>query len=99
MIRFFVFLLFLGVAAAAFYGGMRYQKSLPATSADAAAAQSAQTAAEAAKAADFDRQRIAVDGDDFGSVSESLQQFPGGDFPRRQNHDARNSRARCVSSC
>lgn len=72
VIRFFVFLLFLGVAAAAFYGGMRYQKSLPATSADAAAAQSAQTAAEAAKAADFDRQRIAVDGDPKKWLAENL---------------------------
>ena len=72
MLRFFVFLLFLGVAAGAFYGGMRYQKSLPVSSADAAAAQSAFTAAEAAKAAAFERQRTAVDSDPKKWLADNL---------------------------
>ena len=31
---------------------------------------------------------IAVDRDDFRSVSKSLKQFPGRNFSRRQNYDA-----------
>ena len=72
VLRFFVFLLFIGVAAAAFYGGMRYQKSLPAPSADAAAAQSAFAAAEAAKAAAFEHQRTAVDSDPKKWLADNL---------------------------
>ena len=47
-----------------------------------------------------DAQRIvevAFDRDDLCAVNESLQQFAGRDFSRRQNHCAPHSRSRRVS--
>ena len=41
---------------------------------------------------------IAIDRDDFRAIGKSLQQFPGRDFSRRQNHCARNPCARRVRS-
>lgn len=58
MLRFFVFLLFIGVAAAAFYGGMRYQRDL------STAAQNATppaTPGASDNAAAFEQRRAAVD--------------------------------------
>ena len=39
---------------------------------------------------------VAIDGDDFGAVSESLNQFAAGDFPRGQDDHATDSRARRI---
>src|SRR5439155_16551933 len=64
--RFFVFLLFAGVAAGAFYAGMRYQQGqlfpsfLPAP---AAASQPSPTPSALDNAAAFEQKRIAVDSD------------------------------------
>ena len=55
MLRFFVFLLFIAVAGGAFYGGMRYQKSLAVEN----AAMSQPTPDD--HAATFEKKRVAVD--------------------------------------
>lgn len=66
VLRFFVFLLFLGVAAGAFYGGMRYQR-LRAVE-NAAAAQPTPDDGAAA----FEKRRASVDADPQKWIAENL---------------------------
>jgi len=70
VLRFFVFLLFLGVAAAAFYAGMSYQKRLSALQ-NAANAQPT-TSPEADRATQFERKRSAVDSDPQKWMNDNL---------------------------
>ncbi|HVS82809.1 MAG TPA: PP2C family serine/threonine-protein phosphatase [Pyrinomonadaceae bacterium] len=66
VLRFFVFLLFLGVAGGAFYGGMRYQKSLPVD--NAAPAQPSPDD----RAAAYDKKRAAVDANGQKWLADNL---------------------------
>jgi serine/threonine protein phosphatase PrpC len=66
VLRFFVFLLFLGAAGGGFYGGMRYQKSLPVE--NTATAQPSPDD----RAAAFERKRAAVDADSQKWLAENL---------------------------
>lgn len=71
MLRIFVFLLFLAVAAGAFYGGMRFQmfrsgSALPGSPAKSAAP------AEDDRATAFDRKRDAVDSDPQKWIGENV---------------------------
>ncbi len=59
VLRFFVFLLFIGVAVAAFYGGMRYQRDKSAASPTA----TPQPSPAAPDSSAFDEKRAAVDSD------------------------------------
>ena len=67
--RFFVFLLFLAVAGGAFFGGMRYQKSLPASP---GASPSGSPTAEADRAATLEGKRTAVDSDPKKWLADNL---------------------------
>ena len=66
MLRFFVFLLFLGVAAGAFYGGMRYQQLLSASNTPVA-----QPGPIEERAA-FEHRRAAVDADAKKWLAENI---------------------------
>jgi serine/threonine protein phosphatase PrpC len=66
VLRFFVFLLFLGVAGGAFYGGMRYQQTVSVT--NKAAAQPTPDD----RAAAFEKKRAAVDADPQKWIAENL---------------------------
>jgi hypothetical protein len=73
VLRFFVFLLFLGVAAGAFYGGMRYQRLLsPSTTAVAP------TPGPIEERAAFEHRRAAVDADAKKWLAENV---PAGSKP------------------
>ncbi len=65
-LRFFIFLLFIGVAAAAFYGGMKYQHS------QASLEQSAVPQATPDNRATFERKRADVDADPQKWLGENL---------------------------
>jgi serine/threonine protein phosphatase PrpC len=67
VLRFFVFLLFLAVAVAAFYGGIKYQQRQPATQPPPV-----QTTASASDASAFAAKRAAVDADAQKWIKESL---------------------------
>lgn len=67
VLRFFVFLLFLGVAAGAFYGGMRYQKLLSASTTPVA-----QAPGPIEERAAFERRRAAVDSDTKKWLAENV---------------------------
>ncbi len=71
VLRFFVFLLFLVVAAAAFYGGVFYQKRLNSAE-NAAASQTNQTSPVSDRATDFERKRSAVDSDPQKWMNDNL---------------------------
>ena len=65
-LRFFVFLLFIGVAAAAFFGGMKYQSSRSSTEQTTAPKTAPDTRA------DFEQKRAAVDADPQKWLGENL---------------------------
>jgi len=71
MLRFFVFILFLAVAAGAFYGGMRYQ-AIRSGSAQSTPASETSAKSEADRAALFARKRDAVDSDPQKWISDNL---------------------------
>jgi len=72
MLRFFVFLLFVAVAAGAFYGGIKYQtaRSNAVQSTSAANADTAKLAAD--RAALFERKRAAVDSDPQKWINDNV---------------------------
>src|SRR6266567_1949930 len=72
MLRIFVFLLFLAVAAGAFYGGMRFQMFRAGSSITAPSANSAAATQENDRATAFDRKRDAVDSDPQKWIGENV---------------------------
>src|SRR6266700_1563 len=72
MLRIFVFLLFLAVAAGAFYGGMRFQMFRAGSAITAPSANSAAATQENDRATAFDRKRDAVDSDPQKWIGENV---------------------------
>jgi len=71
MLRFFVFIFFIAVAAGAFYGGMRYQ-AMRSTSGQSTPASETGAKSEADRAAAFARKRDAVDSDPQKWINDNL---------------------------
>jgi hypothetical protein len=70
VLRFFLFLLFIGVAVAAFFGGMRYQRDLAAVTQTAAP----QATPSPTDGAAFDEKRAALDRDPQKWLAENLKE-------------------------
>ena len=71
VLRFFVFLLFIGVAVAAFYGGIRYQRDLS-TVAQNAVPQASPSPTDSA--ASFEQKRTALDSDPQKWLTDNLKE-------------------------
>ena len=76
MLRFFVFLLFIGVAGGAFYAGMKYQKGQLFSSLSSlnAAPQPSPSASPLDPAAAFEQRRAAVDADPKKWLADNLKE-------------------------
>jgi serine/threonine protein phosphatase PrpC len=72
VLRLFVFFLFIGVAAGAFYGGMFYQRSRLSSAPSAATSQPSPIPSKAEPVTAFERQRAAVDGNPQTWLAENL---------------------------
>ena len=72
VLRFFVLLLFIGVAAGAFYAGMLYQRSRPNSVQTPVTPQAGPSSSESDSAAAFERKQAAVDGDPQKWLAENL---------------------------